>query len=315
MSLEFRGVFRSAVGQGMFGLGPDKFIGVELRGIGRKGIDVEPGLLVNKVADHLALVDGSTIPEQDHRSPKMVQEVAQKPDNLHARDVDPVELHIESQPLIPWGYREAGDGGDPIPPITVVQEGCSSHRCPGLTDVGDEQEPALVEESQMGLKSSGFFLYGASSASSSVRWPLGPSGSPVVPAFANSISVPRAAASILPRWSSEPQSVARPASQSASGSTSRWSNRLASLPAIAIALTARSASSTSAGVAQGSDEHATPLASPCGKLDTSAPQSSKMPLRCLPRPGTFLLLAAELWRDVCDLPTAWQYQEVSYPVV
>jgi len=114
VSLEFRGVFRSAVGQGMFGLGPDKFIGVELRGIGRKGIDVESGLVVNKVANQLALVDGSTIPEQDHRSPKMVQEVAQKPDNLHARDVDPVELHLESQPLIPWGDREAGDGGDPI---------------------------------------------------------------------------------------------------------------------------------------------------------------------------------------------------------
>ena len=56
----------------MFGLGPDKFIGVELRGIGRKGIDVESGLVVNKVANQLALVDGSTIPEQDDRSPKMV---------------------------------------------------------------------------------------------------------------------------------------------------------------------------------------------------------------------------------------------------
>lgn len=122
---------------------------------------MEPGPASNEVADDAALVDGAPVPEEDHLPAEMMQEVPEKLDDLDARDVGGVELDIQPQAAIGGGHREGRDGGGPVAPVAVAREGGEAAGRPGLADVRNEQEPAFVEEREMGATSSGVFLYGA----------------------------------------------------------------------------------------------------------------------------------------------------------
>ena len=46
----------------MLGLGPDKLVRVELRGVGREPMDVKPFAFAQEVLDDDALVDGAAVP-------------------------------------------------------------------------------------------------------------------------------------------------------------------------------------------------------------------------------------------------------------
>jgi len=58
--------------------------------------------------------------------------------------------------------------------------------CPGASHVGDEQEPAFIEEDQRGATSCGVFLYAASGDASSERWPRHPVAELGAPVSGNS---------------------------------------------------------------------------------------------------------------------------------
>ena len=53
-------------------------------------MDVKPFVLAHEVLDDDALVDGTAVPKEHHRSTQMPEQVAQEPDNLHPGDVDRV---------------------------------------------------------------------------------------------------------------------------------------------------------------------------------------------------------------------------------
>ena len=171
----------------MLGLGPDKLVRVELRGVGREPIDVKPCVLAQEVLDDDALVDGAAVPEQHRWPPQMTKQVPQESDDLHAGDVLAVETEVKPKALASGGYREGGDCGNAIPPIAVPEYGGLPDRCPGLADVRDEEKSAFVEECEVGTKSFGFFLYPATRVSSSGRWLSRPFVWLDVPASAKSI--------------------------------------------------------------------------------------------------------------------------------
>lgn len=158
---EFADVLGGTIGQRLLGVRPDKLVRVELGRVGGKGVDVEPGPAPNEVAHDPALVDGASVPEEDHLPAEVPQEVPEKPDDLHARDVGGVEVDIQPQAAISRGHREGRDGGDPVAPVAVARQGGAAAGRPGLAEVRDEQESAFVEEREMGPTSSGVFLYGA----------------------------------------------------------------------------------------------------------------------------------------------------------
>lgn len=170
------------IGESVLGLGPDKLVRVELRGVGREPIDVKPCVLAQEVLDDDALVDGAAVPQEHHRSTQMPEKVAQEPDNLHAGDVDRVETKVQPEMLPGWGHGDTGDDGYAIPSIAVFEQRGLSDRRPGLADVRDEEEAAFVEEDEMGPKSLGFFLSAATRVSSSARWRARPVAAPAAPA-------------------------------------------------------------------------------------------------------------------------------------
>lgn len=147
-------------------------------------------MLTQELLDDDAPMDAAAIPDEHDRPAQVAQEVAQEPDDLQPRDVGGVETEVEPQFLARGRDGDGGDGRDAIPPVAVPEDGGPADRGPGLADVRDEEEAALVEEREMGPKPAGFFLSGAIAASSSVRWPPRPSAWRGVPASATSIPSP-----------------------------------------------------------------------------------------------------------------------------
>ena len=71
-------------------------------------------------------------------------------------------------------------------PITMSKTRSLPDGRPGLADVGDEQEPALIEEREMRASACCVFLAGAIPPASTWRWRLRRARGRAVPAFANS---------------------------------------------------------------------------------------------------------------------------------
>ena len=214
-------IFGGSIGQTVFGFGPYKLIRVKFWGVGREPMRMEPGVVAEKLLDDCAPVDGAAIPQQHNRCAQMAEEVAQKADDLHPRDVGGMETKVKSKPLSRWGNSDGGDGRNPLPPVAVSEDGGTAHRRPGLAHVRNEEESAFVEEHEMGPKSLGFFLSSATDASSSVGWPPRLSAWPGAPASAMSIRDPSSPAT-HGRGDTEFRNVSRSAWRSVAGSTTPW---------------------------------------------------------------------------------------------
>ncbi len=66
-------VVRATVGETPFGVGPDGFVGVELRGIGRKEFEMQPGELMADFSNPVSFVDARVVPYDEDVPAKVVQ--------------------------------------------------------------------------------------------------------------------------------------------------------------------------------------------------------------------------------------------------
>ncbi len=98
------------IGQGPLGLSPNEFVGIEFRGIGREAMDAEAGMPPDEILNTSAPVDRAAVPEQDHGSPQVLQEMAEEAHHFQPRDVEAVEPRIEAHGSAGWGDRKGGDG-------------------------------------------------------------------------------------------------------------------------------------------------------------------------------------------------------------
>lgn len=158
------------IGQGSLGLSPNEFVGIEFWSVGREPIDPETGMPLDESFDASAPVDGAAVPEQDHGSPQVLQEMAQEANHFKPRDVGAVEPRIEAHSSAGRGDRKGRDGRQTQPFVQVPQLRRLSTGRPGVTNVGDEQEPTFVEEDQMRFPAKGVFLYVAIGSVSNGRW-------------------------------------------------------------------------------------------------------------------------------------------------
>lgn len=184
---KFSDISWRAIRQSALGMGPDEFVRVEFRGVRREAINTEPFVLSEKLTDDDTPVDRAAIPQEHDRTAQMPQEMAQETNDLHAGDVGCVETEVKPKTFARGRHGDGGDGRYAVPPIAVSEDGGLTDRRPGLADVGNEEEPAFVEEDEMGPKFSGFFLYAATRLASSGRWPPRPFAGPGAPVFATSI--------------------------------------------------------------------------------------------------------------------------------
>lgn len=178
---------RRAIGQSMLGLGPNKLVRIKFRSIGWETMDLKTFLLENKIFDNNAPMDRASIPKEHNRSAQMLKKVAQKGDDLHSGDIVRMATEVKSQTLFGRGNSNAGDDGNPVSFVAMLENRGFPDRRPSLADVRDEEKSAFIEEDEMGPKSLSFFLYAANRASSSVRWRIRPVAGPAAPVSGRSI--------------------------------------------------------------------------------------------------------------------------------
>ncbi len=63
----------ATVGETPFGVGPDRFVRIELRGIGRKIFEMEPGELMADFSNPVSFVDAGVVPDDKDVPAKVVQ--------------------------------------------------------------------------------------------------------------------------------------------------------------------------------------------------------------------------------------------------
>ena len=63
----------ATVGETSFGVGPDGFVGVELRSVGRKVFEMQPGELMADLSNPFSFVDTGVIPDDEDVPAKVVQ--------------------------------------------------------------------------------------------------------------------------------------------------------------------------------------------------------------------------------------------------
>lgn len=186
-------------------------------------------MVVDPLLDFPAPMDGSSIPQQDHRSPKMPEQVFEEGLHIQSREIAGATLKIEGQPSSFGRDRQGADCRDPVLFVEIVNERRLSFWGPGAGHVGDEQEARLIEEDQMGATSFGVFLYAASGTASSAQSPLRPVGEPGGLASGNSIPLLEASAT-HDGGDSARETVSGPTGQCASRSTVLFDSRAPMVP-------------------------------------------------------------------------------------
>jgi len=169
-----------------FGLRPDELIGIELRRVARKAVRLHPGMAAEKSLDVATPMNFPAIPQQDDRAAKMTEQLAQKRDDLSARDVAHTEIEVQAETMAPRRHGERRDDGDLVASVAVPKERGVPDRRPGLADVGDEEEAAFIDERQMSAAARGVFLSGAIRSVSTGRSPSRRARARAVPASASS---------------------------------------------------------------------------------------------------------------------------------
>lgn len=127
-------------------MGPNVFNRIEFGSIAGERINVKPEGPLQESFDVFPFVDTASIPDQEHVSAQMTQQMPQVSDDLGPGDVIGVEADIKSETSAVGRHGKASDGRDFIAPIAVAQDRRAARRGPGSTNVRDEQESALIEE-------------------------------------------------------------------------------------------------------------------------------------------------------------------------
>ena len=95
---ELEAVRRAAVGKPALCVPPHAFVRVELGRIGGQVLQVQPRYATAELPHELALVDAEVVPDQDHLSAQVPQQMTQEGDGLELADVVMVPLVVQAHP-------------------------------------------------------------------------------------------------------------------------------------------------------------------------------------------------------------------------
>jgi hypothetical protein len=137
---------------------PDALVRVELGCIGWKPNEVQPANPSAELSDQVALVRVASVPEQEHVTSQMAEQVAQEAADLRLLDVLLVQLEVEVGSPQHRAERDRGDGRDPIATIEVADDRRPAHRSPGLRDRRRQEEARFVGEDEVGTQPRGVFF-------------------------------------------------------------------------------------------------------------------------------------------------------------
>ena len=151
-------VVGATVGETPFGIGPDGFVGVELRGVGRKAFQMQPREPAADFPDRFSLVNAGVVPDHEDVPAEVAQQVPKEFADLAVSDVRGVALEVQADAPTPGCQGDARDHGDAIMPVAMVNQGRLSARSPGLSHRGDQEEARLVDEDDVGTQPRSVFF-------------------------------------------------------------------------------------------------------------------------------------------------------------
>ncbi len=99
----------ATVGETPFGVGPDGFVGVELRGVGRKEFEMQPREPAADFANPLSFVNTGVVPDHDDVPAEVVQQVPEKFADFVVPDVLRVALEVQADAPTPGSNGDARD--------------------------------------------------------------------------------------------------------------------------------------------------------------------------------------------------------------
>jgi hypothetical protein len=158
VAFEFEDVAWTPIRESLLCELPDALVGVELGCVGRKPNEVQPVNPPAELSDQLALVRVTSVPEQEHVTSQMAEQVAQEGANLRLLDVLLVQLEVEVRTPPHRAERDRGDGRDPIAAIEVADDRRPAHRGPGLRDRRRQEEARFVGKDEVGTQPRGVFF-------------------------------------------------------------------------------------------------------------------------------------------------------------
>ena len=80
-------VQRGAIGEFSFGQGPNTFVGIKLRSVGRKVLDPQARVATEQPRQRFALVRGGIVQQGDDWTPEVPQQLAEKHAHLFLPDI------------------------------------------------------------------------------------------------------------------------------------------------------------------------------------------------------------------------------------
>jgi len=145
-------VIGAAVGETPFGVGPDGFVGVELRGVARKAFEMQPRKPATDFPNPFSFVNAGVVPNHDDVSAEVAQQVPEELADLVVPDVLGVALKVQADALTPGSQGDARDHGDAIMPVAMMNDGRLAAGSPGLSYRRDQEEARLVDEDDVGTQ-------------------------------------------------------------------------------------------------------------------------------------------------------------------
>jgi len=225
-----RRVFGDTVGGRSLEVSPDEFGRIEFGGIRGEVKGPDLGMGLKKALDQARLVDGASVPEKDKSPLEVLKKVAEESHSFTSADVlGNVEAKVKPKAASSRGEADRANRGDLRPVTGHLKDGSLASNAPGLSDVGDKREAALVEEYQGNLKLLGLFLYAAEYGVSTAALLLRPVPWLASPAFDNS-SPWRAELSTRAPGGRKLRNVSGSPGLSEAGSKARWNSRSLGLP-------------------------------------------------------------------------------------
>ncbi len=100
-------VIGATVGETPFGVGPDGFVRVELRGVGRKEFEMQPREPATDFPNPFSSVNAGVIPDHNDVPAEVAQQVPEEFAHLIVPDVLRVALEVQSDAPTPGRNREA----------------------------------------------------------------------------------------------------------------------------------------------------------------------------------------------------------------
>ncbi len=151
-------VVGATVGKTSFGVGPDGFVGVELRGVGRKAFEMQPREPTADFPNRFSFVNAGVVPDHDDMPAEVAQQVAEEFADPAVPDVRGVALEVQADATTPGSNGDARNHRDAIMPVAMINDGRLTARSPGLSHRGDQEEARLVDEDDVGTQPRSVFF-------------------------------------------------------------------------------------------------------------------------------------------------------------